>query len=99
MFICVWPIFDNSHYFFSEWTVNIRYSGKLTKDDYLAFMKLNSRPVLKKGGLQFDFWVMSTVIGGSLLLLSAVTLFQGKPSQSNPFPWYMLELIVGVSLS
>ncbi len=78
--------------------MNIRYSGKLTKNEYLANMKLSTRPILKKGGFHFDFWIVFTVIGAFFLLISVITVFQWSPSQSNSFsfPWYVLEFIVGV---
>lgn len=75
--------------------MDIRYSGSLTKDDYLALLKLNSRPILKKGGFHFDFWVLFAVIGVILVLLSVASIFYRQPFGPDPQPWNLLELVLG----
>lgn len=75
--------------------MNLRYSGKLTKEEYLAYVKLSNRPILKSGS-HIDMWVIFVYIGSFLSVISLVALFQKSTSISSSFPWYLPQLIVGI---
>jgi hypothetical protein len=76
--------------------MDLRYSGTLSKDEYLAQLKLNSRPVLAKGGFHFDFWALFGVIGVLLVLLAALGFSYAESFRSNLYIWNSLELIGGI---
>ena len=76
--------------------MDLRYSGTLSKDEYLAQMKLNSRQVLTKAGFHFDFWAVFAVSGALLLLLAAIGFSYAESFRSNLYIWNFLELIVGI---
>jgi hypothetical protein len=73
--------------------MDLRYSGELTKEEYLAQQKLNSRPISKNNGFQFDLWILFTVIGAFFILLCVFSIIQ-----RSSFPWYLIELLVGLPL-
>jgi hypothetical protein len=76
--------------------MNLPYSGKLTKSEYLRITQLNTRRILKKGGFHIDFWVLLFGIGTLLLLISMAAIRQWVLSQSNSFPWYIFGFIAGI---
>jgi hypothetical protein len=76
--------------------MNLRYSGKLTKEEYLTYVKLSNRPLLKKDSSHIDMWILFISIGSFLSLMGLVALFQGSSSNSGFFPWYLPQLIIGI---
>ncbi len=76
--------------------MNLRFSGKLTKEEYLAYIKLSNRPILKKDSSHIDMWVIFVSIGSFLSLVGLVVLLQGSSSNSSSFPWYLPQLIIGI---
>ena len=76
--------------------MDLRYSGKLTKEEYLAYVKLSNRPVLKKDSSHIDMWVLFVYIGSFLSLIGLVALLQRISSNSSSFPWYLSQLIIGI---
>src|SRR5690349_4695930 len=76
--------------------MNLSYSGKLTKAEYLKVVKLNTREILKKGSFYFDLWVLLLGIGAPLFLLSVTAFRQWSLSQANSFPWFMIGNIAGI---
>ncbi len=76
--------------------MDLRFSGVLTKAEYLALVKLSNRRILKKGGVYFDFWMLLIGIGIFFLLLAAVTIQQWNLSRAGSLPWSIVELVVGI---
>ena len=62
--------------------MDLRYSGKLTKEEYLAYVKLSNRPILKKNSSHIDMWVLFVYIGSFLSVISLVALFQKSTSRA-----------------
>jgi hypothetical protein len=76
--------------------MNLRYSGKLTKEEYLAYVKLSNRPILKKDSSHIDMWVLFVSVGSFLSLIGLVALLQGSSTNSSSFPWHLPQLIIGI---
>lgn len=76
--------------------MNLRYSGKLTKEEYLAYVKLCNRPIVKKNSSYIEMWVLWVSFGSFLLLVGLVALLQRSTFNSSSFPWYIPQLIFGV---
>lgn len=76
--------------------MNLRYSGKLTKEEYLAYIKLCNRPIAKKNSSFIELWVLWVSFGSFLLLVGLAALLQKGASNSGSFPWYIPQLVFGV---
>lgn len=78
--------------------MNLRYSGKLTKEEYLAYVKLSNRPIRKQDSSHIDMGVLLISIGSFLSLIGLIALWQAISSNSSSFPWYLPQLIIGIIL-
>ena len=79
--------------------MNLKYSGKLTKEEYLAYLKLCNRPILKKNSSYLDVWILFFFAGVIISLTGLVTFYlQRNSSGSSSLPWVLTQFVIGIVL-
>lgn len=68
--------------------MDIQFSGKMTKADYLDQVRLDSRPILKNAGFHIDTWFLLASIGAFIVIMSLIL--------RNKYPGTGFFLIVGI---
>ena len=79
--------------------MNLKYSGRLTKEEYFTYMKLCNRPILKKNSSYLDIWILFFFAGVIILLTGLVTFYLQRNSPgSSSLPWVLTQFVIGIVL-